>query len=102
MTVFGDLFAALIGKTFGKTKIINGKTVLGTLAGFTANVVVGVLILPGYLKIVIPMAFVATLVELLTNKLDDNLTVPISAGFAGQMLVYFFALELPVAWISPF
>lgn len=95
MTVFGDIFAAIFGKAFGKMKIRKGKTVVGTLAGFAANMGVGVLTLPDYLILVIPMAVTATIVELITNKLDDNLTVPIFAGFVGQMMVYYFGLSLP-------
>ena len=95
MTVFGDLFSALIGKTFGKVTLYNSKTYVGTLAGFAANVLVGFLILPELFFLILPMAVVASFTELITNKMDDNLTVPLFAGFAGQMLVYFFALELP-------
>ncbi len=95
MTVFGDLFSALVGKTFGKTILYNTKTYIGTLAGFAANVLVGFLILPELFFLIFPMAVIATFTEVITNKMDDNLTVPLFAGFAGQMLVYFFAVELP-------
>jgi len=95
MTVFGDLFSALVGKTFGKAIIYNTKTYVGTLAGFAANVLVGFLILPELFFLILPMAVVASFTELITNKMDDNLTVPLFAGFAGQMLIYFFAVELP-------
>lgn len=95
MTVFGDLFSAIMGKSFGKTLLFKSKTYVGTLSGLAANIIVGILILPGYLILVVPMAFVATFTEVITNKLDDNLTVPLFAGFAGQMLVYYFDLGLP-------
>lgn len=95
MTVFGDMFAAIVGKSFGKIKIWRKKTLVGTLAGFAANLLVGFLILPGEWLLVFSMALTATLVELFTNKLDDNLTVPLSAGFVGQMLVYYFGIVLP-------
>ncbi|MFA6992418.1 MAG: hypothetical protein WC269_04035 [Candidatus Gracilibacteria bacterium] len=95
MTVFGDLSSALMGKSFGKTLLFRSKTYVGSLSGLAANVIVGVLILPEFLILVLPMAFVATFTEVITNKLDDNLTVPLFAGFAGQMLVYYFELELP-------
>ncbi len=102
MTVFGDLFAALVGRAFGKTMLYNTKSVVGTLAGLAANVVVGILILPEVPYVVFAMAFVATFTELMTNKMDDNLTVPLFAGFVGQMLVYFFALELPIVDFSSY
>ena len=41
------------------------------------------------------MAIVASFVEVITNKLDDNLTVPLFAGFVGQMIVYYGDLVLP-------
>lgn len=95
MTVFGDFFAALVGRAFGKTKIVNNKTVAGTLAGLLANLTVGILILPNFVLLVTAMAFVATFVELITNKLEDNLTVPLFAGFIGQMIVYYSDMVLP-------
>lgn len=95
MAVFGDMFSALFGRAFGKTKIFRNKTVVGTLAGLFANLGVGFLILPQYSLVIIPMAFMASFVELITNKLDDNLTVPLFAGFIGQMIVYYTDLTLP-------
>ncbi len=95
MTVFGDIFAALVGKAFGKTKITKNKSYVGTLAGFAANVIVGIMILPEFLYLGISMAIVATITEVITNKLDDNLTVPLFAGFAGQMIFLYFDLALP-------
>ena len=95
MAVFGDFFAALMGRFFGKTKILKNKTIIGTLSGFAANALVGLFVLSGLPLLAIAMAFTASLVELLTGKLDDNLTVPLFAGFAGQMLVYLFNIHLP-------
>lgn len=95
MTVFGDLFASLFGRAFGKTIIYNTKTYVGTIAGLLANVAVGILILPEVVWLVVAMGFVATFTELITNKMDDNLTVPLFAGFAGQMLVYIMEIDLP-------
>jgi len=95
MTVFGDLVSALMGKTFGKRKLYRNKTIIGTGSGLAANVIVGVLTLPSFLIVTIPMAITATITEMVTNKLDDNLTVPLFAGFLGQMIVIFFEIELP-------
>lgn len=95
MTVFGDLFSALFGKAFGKTIIYNTKTYVGTIAGLLANIGVGILILPEVIWLVVVMGFVATFTEVVTNKMDDNLTVPLFAGFAGQMLVYLLSVDLP-------
>ena len=95
MTVFGDLFAALFGKAFGKRVLYNHKTLIGTMAGLIANITVGLLILPDFIELVIPMAFTATFVEFITNKMDDNLTVPLFTGFVGHVLVFIMAIDLP-------
>jgi len=95
MMIFGDFFAAIIGKSFGKIKLHKQKTIIGTLGGLMANLLIGILILPEFFFVFIPMAIIASLVELLTNKLDDNLTVPLFAGFMGQMIVKYYNLNLP-------
>ena len=88
LTVFGDLAAALVGIKFGRYLLYKRKTLEGTLAGFGMNCLVGYLCLPAYPVIFLSMAVVASLVELLTGKLDDNLTVPLFSAFTGQMIVY--------------
>ncbi|MBI4235623.1 hypothetical protein HY604_04985 [Candidatus Peregrinibacteria bacterium] len=95
MTVFGDAFAALFGRLFGETKIYREKSYVGTLAGLLANVLVGFFVIPALPLLFFAMAFVASMVEMFTGKLDDNLTVPLFAGFVGQMIVYFYDLNLP-------
>jgi dolichol kinase len=95
MTVFGDLVCAIMGKLFGKTKLYRNKSVVGTLSGLATNVIVGVLCLPDMFILFFPMAIVATFVEVFTRKMDDNLTIPLFSGFLGQVIVYYFALDLP-------
>lgn len=95
MTVFGDLFAAIFGKAFGKTLLYNNKTVVGTGAGFIANLIVGFLILSEFAYLVLPMALTASFVEFMTNKLDDNLTVPLFAGFVGELIIQIWDITLP-------
>lgn len=104
MTVFGDLVSALVGIKYGKHKLFRQKTLEGFLAGLVMNLIVGFLFLPSLPILFVPMAFVASVIELLTNKLDDNLTVPLSSGFAGQMVVYLLGINLmhfpePVSWL---
>ena len=88
MMIFGDLFSAIIGKSVGGPKIYKDKTWIGTISGLIANFLVGIIILP-FPLIVVPMAVVATITELFSDKLDDNLTVPMFAGFVGQMILYY-------------
>lgn len=94
MTVFGDLVAALVGIRFGKIRIYKNKTLEGSLAGLIANLIVGIALLPNAPVLAVIMAITATITELWTGKLDDNLTVPIAAGFIGQMLVHFGQISL--------
>jgi phytol kinase len=94
LTVFGDLSSALVGIKFGRHFLYKEKTVEGFLAGFFTNCLIGYLLLPAYPLLFLSMALVASLVELLTGKLDDNLTVPLFAGFTGQMLTYL--LQIPL------
>ena len=92
MMVFGDLFSALIGKAVGGPKLYENKTWIGTFAGFGANFIVGMLVLFDFWYIYLPMAVVATVVELFSDKLDDNLTVPLFAGAVGQLILLSFML----------
>ena len=94
LTVFGDLAAALVGTRYGKTRIHKKKTLEGFLAGLIVNLGVGWLLMPDQMIIFLPMALTASLVELWTGKLDDNLTVPLAAGFVGQVLFYYFQIHL--------
>ena len=93
-TVFGDLMAALIGIRFGRKKIFKNKTLEGFLAGFLANLLIGYLLIPDQAQVYVPMALTASLVELWTGKLDDNLTVPLAAGFVGQLLIFYWQIQL--------
>lgn len=94
LTVFGDLFSALLGIKFGKHKLFRQKTWEGFFGGLSINILVGFLLLPQYPAIFLPMAFIASIVELLTGKLDDNLTVPLFAGGIGQLIAYFLQANL--------
>jgi len=95
MTVFGDMFSALIGKLYGKTKLYKTKTVVGTFSGLLANILVALIILPSQPFLVFIMAFTATFTEAITAKLDDNFTVPLFAGFLGQLYIHYFEITLP-------
>jgi dolichol kinase len=100
MTTFGDLAAALIGKRFGKhwIKQLKKKAWEGVIAELIVDLIVGFLILRtsmwwfsgvGFGKplwpVIIVMALTATFVETIISKLDDNLLIPVFAGFNGQI-----------------
>jgi len=83
--ILGDTVAALVGKSIGRVRVF-GKTVEGSAACFAACLVVGYLIPELTLKQTIAGAAMATLIELLPVPLDDNLRIPLAAGFAMTLL----------------
>lgn len=103
MTTFGDLAAALIGKKFGKHWLpyLKNRAWEGIIAELVVNLVVGFLILRTVVNgtmwwlggsfgqpiwpVIITMAVVATAVETVISKLDDNLLIPVFSGFMGQI-----------------
>ncbi|MDD3159761.1 MAG: hypothetical protein PHQ98_02220 [Candidatus ainarchaeum sp.] len=86
-TIFGDGIAAIIGKKYGKHFIINQehykKTIEGSLTLFLISTICMSFFIP--LNIAIIAGLTATLIELL--PLNDNLTVPISAGIIIKVLL---------------
>jgi len=93
MMIAGDAFSAGFGMLFGEKKIRKNKTYIGSLAGLISNLVVGWLVLTDYPQLFIPMAFTATIIETLTNKLDDNLTVPVATAFVGYLVTIVWAIQ---------
>lgn len=87
--IFGDLAASLMGIAYGKRKIFRNKSYIGSFSCLIVNIAIGILLMPNEAMLFLPMAVIATMVETLTQKLDDNLTVPLFAGFTGQLIVYF-------------
>ncbi len=89
MTTFGDASAAIFGKAFGRTWIpgLKNRAIEGCAAEFIADVIIGWIFLPGWITI-LAMAGTATIVETLTNKMDDNLLIPLFSGFNGQLVLF--------------
>ena len=82
----GDLFAALIGKQWGRIKLFSRKSLEGSLACFI--VCTGIALLIGLHPVVaIVGALVATLIELLPTGVDDNVTIPLISGLAMHLLI---------------
>lgn len=87
MTGFGDLASSLIGGGLGRIWITKDRNLEGILAEFVVNLAIAYYIL-GNAWIILTMAGIATIVETLVNQLDDNLFIPVFAGFAGQIASY--------------
>lgn len=86
-----DPAAGLIGRKWGRIKLVNGRSlegsstffVVATLAAFgVAAGMYGVAIVPALL-IALAAALPATLAELFSRVLDDNFTVPVAAAVGG-------------------
>lgn len=92
----GDPAAAIVGKRFGKIKLLGGRTLEGTLA----FVGVGALASFAFLSLVHPSLATGTallaavlggvagaVAELVSGRLDDNLTIPLAAFAAAWLAV---------------
>lgn len=94
LTVFGDLTSAIVGLQYGKRLIKNGKSWEGFFAGLGANIVVALIVLWEVPVVGLFMAVTASIVEFITYKLDDNLTVPIFSAFIGHTVAYIIGVSL--------
>ncbi len=96
---FADPAAGLVGRRFGSVRLVQQKSLEGTLAFF----VVGTLAALSVLSIWHPMpltsmlaiaacaSFAAALTELFSQRIDDNFSVPLGAALGGY---------LALAWIG--
>ena len=82
---YGDGLAAIIGKHFGKTRLINGKSLEGSLTMFVVSLIVLFMVTllgqPSLMNtsiVLIPfIALLITLTELITPYGLDNLSIPV-------------------------
>ena len=83
--ILGDLAAALVGKMWGRTKLLGKKSLEGSVACFVVCAVIALVTLNPVIAII--GAFVATIVELIPSPIDDNLTVPLVSGAVMHFLM---------------
>jgi dolichol kinase len=86
---FGDGFASLIGKFFGRLRpsILLGKSVEGSLACFTAVFIAAYRVSSSF-RVAVFAATAATLTEALPLEDYDNVVLPLATGFAVQLALY--------------
>ena len=89
MVIFGDMAAAIIGIRFGKHPMFGMKNRdwEGFAAEFIVDFAIGLFLLNNF-YIILAMALTATFVERMFTFADDNLLVPVIAGFVGQVLYF--------------
>ena len=86
MMIFGDTASAIIGK-FGNHKLKHlNCSWEGILSEFLVDIAVGFIFLNS-IPIILIMALTATFIEVVLKAVDDNLAIPVVAGFAGQSLM---------------
>ncbi len=91
--ILGDTAAALVGRRWGRTRLIGNKSLEGSAACFIVCTAITLLWLKQLNPVVgITGAFVATLVELLPFRIDDNLTVPLISGAVMQLMIKYLPL----------
>jgi dolichol kinase len=99
----GDPAAAWVGRRYGRIKLMHGRSLEGSLAFVAVAMVACFAVLLGFhgamslsaMAVVAASAAVAgALAELVSKRLDDNFTIPVSAA-AGAVLALW-ALHLPL------
>lgn len=100
---FGDPAAALIGRRWGRTKLVNGRSLEGSL-GFVVvgSAATAIMLFLGHpeLSVVSTLALsagaglVGAVAELLTRRLDDNLAVPLAAAAGAKLTALLFSLPV--------
>lgn len=107
--VFGDGFAAVIGKKFGRTRLF-GKTIEGSLAFAVVSIAVSFVFPYVPFAIRLTGALIAALVEILPMQTSDNLRIPIISGSIMEIMYVqsqretdlFNQHEILVHWFSVF
>jgi len=86
---FGDGFAALAGKLFGRIRpaFLLGKSIEGSLACFTATFISAYLVSQSYVVSLVA-AFTATSVEALPLEDYDNVALPLVVGAVAQLAMH--------------
>jgi dolichol kinase len=90
---FGDPVAGIVGRRLGRVKLLEGKTLEGSLAFLCATALVGAVYLLWLGDVAIGAAIataafaglVGAAAEMLSTRVYDNLSVPLLAGWASAL-----------------
>lgn len=85
--IISDPTAALVGRKFGRIKLLGEKTLEGSCA-FLISALIITSLFPGLrLTSKIAGAIVATTIELFPTGIDDNLSIPLATGLVMQLFL---------------
>lgn len=90
MIIVGEFAASVIRIKYKKIEIqkLQDRVKKAEIVEFIINILICYFLLQNWL-IALPMAAVATSIEITSFKINDNLAVPLVAGFIGQLLICF-------------
>jgi len=106
IAVFSDMFAALIGRRWGKHKwkIVPGKSFEGSIAGFLVGFFTAIFFVGWFLALLGALIFVFTDIALDKVKISDNALNPIVIAFVFKVLIFLvqpMIVLLPIVKIWP-
>jgi dolichol kinase len=93
---FGDPAAAIVGRAFGRVRLLHGRSLEGLLAFVATAFLVGFPVLryaapdlglADAALATIAAAVAGAIAELLSRRIDDNLTIPLAAAFAAWLVL---------------
>jgi dolichol kinase len=100
----GDPMAALVGRRFGRIRLIHGRSLEGTSAFVVSGTLAAWLTLwlwpiatpqPALVvAIASATALFGAVAELASRRVDDNFAIPLAGAFGGQLVVWFFGSPL--------
>lgn len=85
MMIFGDLASGL-SDIFLKGRKIMNKNLSSFFIGLAVNLIIGFTMITPYF-VAFFMALTASIMEMASTKINDNLTMPLFAGFVGHLLL---------------
>lgn len=97
---FADPAAAIVGRRYGRHKIIHGRSLEGTLAFILVGALAAFLLLLARhglplstaLLVALGAALPAALAELLSRRVDDNFSIPVSAAAGAWLALHLLGL----------
>jgi len=86
MGILGDITGSLINGNYKIPYIEKKRYLESIIAEFLIDLLIGFIFL-SFNRVIFLMAFTATIIETISMRLDDNLTVPVITGLVGQFFI---------------